>query len=80
MQRPAHLPAQGLVDQLVLLHPRLAAERFGNHRRALISRSISFAAIAMATVSVSPGAPQALSYAARHVGRKPAFEAVGQVL
>src|SRR5258708_6808395 len=36
MQRAAHLPAQGFVHQLVLLHPRLAAERFGDHRRRIM--------------------------------------------
>src|SRR5262245_34121719 len=28
----AHLPLQGLVDQLMLLHARLAAEGLGDHR------------------------------------------------
>src|SRR6202165_2193627 len=31
VERAAHLPLQGLVDQLMLLHPRLAAEGFGDH-------------------------------------------------
>src|SRR6266581_6965451 len=31
VQGPTHLPLEGLVDQLVLLHPRLAAKRLGDH-------------------------------------------------
>src|SRR5262245_17960044 len=36
VERAAHLPAQCLVDQLVLLHQRLAAERGGDHGRRIM--------------------------------------------
>src|SRR6185295_6581093 len=36
MQLAAHLAFQGLVDELMLLHPRLAAERGRDHGRRIV--------------------------------------------
>ena len=36
MEHAAHLPLQRLVHQLMLLHPRLAAEGFGDHGRGIM--------------------------------------------
>ena len=95
VQHAAHLALERLVDELVLLHPRLALERGRQSRsrhsgrrrrrdrgsspaasgmRALISRSISPASIAMVDSPQRSG----LRQLAGHVGRQPAFEPLAQ--
>jgi hypothetical protein len=56
MQGASHAALESLINHLVLLHPRLAGERLADYvaasgKRALISRSISLASIAMGTAS-----------------------------